>query len=102
MSPVSLKDTFLGIYLRVTRAHEKFLIMNILRFDFCPALEITALLHEVLASVLKQNFAPIIDARRCFCDIITRRAAIKYLIDNEQISDEDDHGAIVGRASAGL
>lgn len=72
------------------REHEKFPIMSILRRDFCPALEITASLREVLAAVLRQNFVPIVDARRCFCGIITRSAVIEYLIENGCISDGDE------------
>ena len=62
-----------------TKAHERYKIDDIIRKDFCPPLEITATLPQVVDAVLDQNFVPIVDGRGCRCGIVTRRSVIVWL-----------------------
>lgn len=61
------------------KEHEKYRVGTIFRPDFCPALGIQASETDVIDSVLRQNFVPIVDDRGCLCGIVTRRAVILYL-----------------------
>ena len=61
------------------KVHEQYKIREIMRQDFCPPLTIVASLEDVLEQIQKQNFAPIVDDRNCFCGIVSRRDVIKYL-----------------------
>lgn len=54
-------------------------ISELVRKDFCPALEIHASTAQVIDSILNQNFVPIVDSRNALCGILTRRGVIKYL-----------------------
>ena len=58
---------------------EKETIGRILRKDFCSPLRIVAAEEDVIASVLRQNFVPIVDDRGCLCGIVTRRSVLIYL-----------------------
>lgn len=66
---------------RVTdwRDLERFPIADLIRKDFCPALEITAGEDQIVEMIMHQNFIPIVDARGCLCGIITRRAVMEFL-----------------------
>ena len=55
---------------------ERYRIRDLVRPDFCPPLGITAGDEEVIDSLMRQNFVPIVDARGCFCGIVTRRSVI--------------------------
>ena len=70
------------------KAHEDYLIGSIVRPDFCPSLQITAAIGQVISSVQGQNFVPIVDGRNCFCGIVTRRAVISLLYDIIEGRDE--------------
>ena len=62
---------------------EKTRVGDLVRRDFCPALNINAEDEEVIASILNQNFVPIVDGRNALCGILTRRGVIAYLADNK-------------------
>ena len=59
--------------------HEKYLISDIIRKDFSPALNIDDDYETVLSSVLNQNFVPIVDDRGALCGILTRKIIIDFL-----------------------
>ena len=65
------------------REHEKYRIGALVRRDFCPPLRITASAREVVDAALRQNFVPIVDDRGCLCGIVTRRAVISCLAEEE-------------------
>lgn len=52
---------------------------ELVRRDFCPPLNIDADEKDVIASILNQNFVPIVDGRNTLCGILTRRGVIAYL-----------------------
>lgn len=56
---------------------------ELVRRDFCPALNIDADDQEVISSILNQNFVPIVDGRNTLCGILTRRGVIAYLAEKE-------------------
>ena len=62
---------------------EKTRVGDLVRRDFCPALNINAEDEEVIASIMNQNFVPIVDGRNMLCGILTRRGVIAYLADNK-------------------
>ena len=70
------------------KEQEKYKISQILRKDFCRPLGIMADRNQVIDSVLKQNYVPIVDDRGCMCGIVTRRSVIAYL--DAQSSGEDE------------
>ena len=56
---------------------------ELVRRDFCPALNIDADDQDVISSILNQNFVPIVDGRNTLCGILTRRGVIAYLAEKE-------------------
>ena len=61
------------------RELERYPIVDLVRKDFCPALEITAGLEQIIELIMHQNFIPVVDARGCLCGIVTRRAVMEFL-----------------------
>lgn len=61
------------------RELERYPIADLVRKDFCPALEITAGEEQIIELIMHQNFIPIVDARGCLCGIVTRRAVMDFL-----------------------
>ncbi len=61
------------------KVHEKYLVGDIFRPDFCTALPINASEADVIAVALNQNYVPIVDGRNCLSGIVTRKAVIEYL-----------------------
>lgn len=64
-------------------------VKELVRRDFCPPISIDADEAEVIASVLNQNFVPIIDSRNTLCGILTRRGVIAYLAEQKGISPKE-------------
>lgn len=64
-------------------------VKELVRLDFCPPISIDADEAEVIASVLNQNFVPIIDSRNTLCGILTRRGVIAYLAEQKGISPKE-------------
>ncbi|MBP3647490.1 MAG: CBS domain-containing protein [Clostridia bacterium] len=58
---------------------EKHRVIELVRKDFCPPLEIDADVEQVIDSILRQNFVPIVDSRGALSGILTRQGVIKYL-----------------------
>ena len=67
---------------------EKHRIGDLVRRDFCPALNINADETEVIEAILNQNFVPIIDGRNTLCGILTRRGVIAYLAEQKSLRCE--------------
>lgn len=65
------------------KALENTKVGELVRRDFCPALNIDADDQEVISSILNQNFVPIVDGRNTLCGILTRRGVIAYFADKE-------------------
>ena len=65
------------------KALENTRVGELVRRDFCPALNIDADDQEVISSILNQNFIPIVDGRNTLCGILTRRGVIAYLAEKE-------------------
>ena len=68
---------------------EKTRVGDLVRRDFCPALNINAEDEEVIASILNQNFVPIVDGRNALCGILTRRGVIAYLAEQKTLRREN-------------
>ncbi len=58
---------------------EKYRIADIMRKDFCPALNIEAEFSVVVEASLKQNFVPVVDDRNLLCGIVTRQKLISAM-----------------------
>ena len=65
------------------KALENTRVGELVRRDFCPALNIDADDQDVISSILNQNFVPIVDGRNTLCGILTRRGVIAYLAEKE-------------------
>ena len=65
-----------GVY--TVKLQEKYFVSDILRDDWNPAVKIDATMDELLLRVMDQNFVPVIDDRRKFMGIITRKDVIKH------------------------
>ncbi len=65
------------------KVHERYLVGDIFRRDFCTALPINASEEEVISVALNQNYVPIVDGRNCLSGIITRKAVIEYLSEKQ-------------------
>ncbi len=63
------------------KAQEDFLIRDIVRDDFMPAVRVTATAEELVERAMNQNFVPVVDDRNKFIGIVTRRDIIKYFIE---------------------
>ena len=63
------------------KAQEEFLIHDILRKQWNPAVRVDATMDDLLLRVMEQNFVPVIDDRGLFMGIITRKDVIKYFYD---------------------
>ncbi|MCH3963595.1 MAG: CBS domain-containing protein [Clostridium sp.] len=60
------------------KSQEEYLISDILRKGWNPAVKIDATMDELLLRIMDQNFVPVIDDREKFIGIITRKDVIKY------------------------
>lgn len=60
------------------KLQEEYSILDILRKGWNPAVKIDTTMDELLLRVMDQNFVPVIDDRRKFIGIITRKDVIKY------------------------
>lgn len=61
------------------KAHEQFSVGELVRKDFCEAIDIAAPAEEVIHVILNQNFIPVVDDRDVFCGIVTRKGVIQEL-----------------------
>lgn len=67
-----------------TQNMERHRVSQLVRKDFCPPLQIDADIHQVIDSILNQNFLPIVDGRNALCGILTRRGVILYFAEELQ------------------
>lgn len=58
------------------REQEHHRIADIVRKDFCPALDIEAPFEVVVQACMRQNFVPVVDGRNTLCGIVTRQKLI--------------------------
>lgn len=63
--------------------HEQFLVKEILRKDFCPAIYMSSETSTIVKAISNQNFLPVVDDRNVLCGILTRRAVILELAKEE-------------------
>lgn len=62
------------------RAQEQYLVKDILRHGFNPAVNSTVTMDELLERATEQNFIPVVDDRGCLCGIITRRRIMRAML----------------------
>lgn len=60
------------------REQENYLVSDIIRPGWNPAVRISTTLEELLLRVMNQNFVPVVDDREKFVGIITRKSVISY------------------------
>lgn len=58
------------------REQERYRISELVRKDFCPALNIEAEFDVVVQACMRQNFVPVVDDRNTLCGIVTRQKLI--------------------------
>jgi predicted transcriptional regulator len=63
---------------RSIKSQEDYLISDILRKGWNPAVKINTTMDELFQRIMDQNFVPVVDDREKFVGIITRRDFIKY------------------------
>jgi len=63
------------------KAHEQFHVGELVRKDFCEAIDIAAPTEDVVRTILNQNFVPVVDDRNVLCGILTRKGVIQELAD---------------------
>ncbi len=71
---------YVVLYEDSPRAWEKMRLVDILRKDYNPPVNITATLDDLLKAAMEQNFIPVVDDRGAFIGIVTRRDIIAYFI----------------------
>ena len=62
------------------RAQEQYLVKDILRPRFNPAVDSTVTMDELLERATEQNFIPVVDDRGCLSGIITRRRIMRAMM----------------------
>lgn len=67
---------------------EEYTVSEIIRKGWTPPVKVTATMDELLLKVMDQNFVPVIDDRRTFIGIITRKDIIRYFYDREKSLSE--------------
>lgn len=60
------------------KAQENFLVRDIIRTDFNPAVKIDVSMDALLDRAMKQNFIPVTDDWGTFIGIVTRQDIIRY------------------------
>ncbi len=70
-------------------AQEGYLVRDIIRKDWNPAVRVDVSLEELLERVLRQNFVPVVDDRNLFIGIITRQDVIRYFTEKQKIKEKN-------------
>ena len=60
------------------KSQEEYTLKDILRVTWNRPIKIDAKLEKVLTQVLDQNFVPVVDDRKMFMGIITRKSVMQY------------------------
>lgn len=63
---------------------EQYIVRDIIRDDFMPAVKVSATAEELIDKAINQNFVPVVDDRNKFIGIVTRRDIIKYFVDKQK------------------
>lgn len=66
------------------KSQEKYLVKDIIRKDFIPAVRVDVPMQTLLERSMTQNFIPVTDDRGSFIGIVTRRDIIGWFIDREK------------------
>lgn len=66
------------------KSQEKYLIKDIIRKDFIPAVRVDVPMQTLLERSMTQNFIPVTDDRGSFIGIVTRRDIIGWFVDREK------------------
>ena len=74
---------------------EDVLIKDVLNIDKNPPVPITSTMEDLITSAMVQNFIPVIDDRKYFIGIITRKDIIKYFM--QQLKEQKKE-TVVGRS----
>ncbi len=56
-------------------------VIDVIRPRFMPAMKVSTSLKELVDLITIQNYVPIVDDRGILMGIVTRKSAMKYLID---------------------
>ena len=64
-------------------------MLSVMRTDFNPPVTVMTGWEDLLRTATNQNFVPVVDDRGMFIGIVTRKAIMRYYIDNywERIKD---------------
>lgn len=68
------------------KSQETSYVRDVLRPGWNPAVTVNATMDELLLRVMEQNFVPVVDDRKAFVGIITRKDVIHYFYEKEQKS----------------
>ncbi len=69
------------------KSQEEYTLKDILRVTWNRPIKIDAKLEKVLTQVLDQNFVPVVDDRKMFMGIITRKSVMQYYTKKLFVSD---------------
>lgn len=72
------------------KGQEKYLIRDIIRRDFNPAVRISVTMDEVLNRAMNQNFIPVTDDFGSFIGIVTRKDIIGYFLEKKKETEKQD------------
>ena len=66
------------------KVQENYLVKDILRKDFNPAVKIDVSMDVLLERSMSQNFIPVVDDRNFFIGIVTRQDIIRSILKSSQ------------------
>lgn len=72
------------------KVQENYLVRDIIRRDFNPAVKIDVSMEVLLQRSMYQNFIPVVDDRNFFIGIVTRQDIIRSFLD---VSGKEQHTA---------
>lgn len=70
------------------KSQEDYLVKDLMRPGWNPAVKITATMDELLQKMTEQNFVPVVDDRNMFIGIITRKDVLKLFQEDFEHSEE--------------
>ncbi len=72
---------------RNLRDLEKLSVRDLLRDEWNEPVRVTASMEELLTRIMQQNFVPVVDDRKVFIGIITRKDVIRYFVEKNGADD---------------